>query len=341
MIPCHQCSRHIRAEDLACPFCAWQRPGTIAAAALFVLLGVAGCGAAVSDNGGDATTSGTDTGPATTVSMTTMMTTASSVDTGTSISSETGTSSTSTGNDDVDDGGCAFYGCPVDSGPIATECDLFAQDCPRGEKCMPWANDNGSAWNATRCTPVDPSPVGTSEVCTVQGSGTSGIDNCELGALCWDVDPETNMGTCVAMCHGSEALPVCEDPQTDCFISVDAVLILCLPVCNPVVQDCAVGDACLPNADGFLCMADDATGDAGQGEACAIANECSAGLLCVSPDAVPECAGAGCCTSYCDLDDPQANADCAAAAPGTECVSIYDGQPAEGFEFVGACLMPV
>ncbi len=35
---------------------------------------------------------------------------------------------------------------------------IWAQDCPEGEKCMPWANDGGGSWNATRCSPLDPNP---------------------------------------------------------------------------------------------------------------------------------------------------------------------------------------
>ena len=57
---------------------------------------------------------------------------------------------------DVDDGKfdfdpprppCGFF-CPPDGGDEFFECDLFAQDCPAGEKCMPWANDGTEVWNA-------------------------------------------------------------------------------------------------------------------------------------------------------------------------------------------------
>ena len=40
-----------------------------------------------------------------------------------------------------------------DGGGATNECNQWVQDCPEGEKCMPWANDGGSAWNATRCRP--------------------------------------------------------------------------------------------------------------------------------------------------------------------------------------------
>ena len=55
-----------------------------------------------------------------------------------------------------------------------------------------WANDGGGAWNATKCEEIPPEPDGVGEPCTVEISGTSGVDTCVLGAMCWDVDPETN-----------------------------------------------------------------------------------------------------------------------------------------------------
>ena len=50
--------------------------------------------------------------------------------------------------------GVDFLGFP-DGGTEPTDCDIWAQNCPRGEKCMPWANDDGYGWSATRCTPID------------------------------------------------------------------------------------------------------------------------------------------------------------------------------------------
>ena len=38
------------------------------------------------------------------------------------------------------------------------QCNPFTQDCPEGEKCMPWANDGGGSWNATRCSPISDNP---------------------------------------------------------------------------------------------------------------------------------------------------------------------------------------
>jgi hypothetical protein len=71
------------------------------------------------------------------------------------------------------------------------ECDTFVQDCPPGEKCTVWASDGGSSWNATKCVAVVDDPSGPSEPCHVELSAVSGLDDCERGAPCWDVDPKT------------------------------------------------------------------------------------------------------------------------------------------------------
>jgi len=230
---------------------------------------------------------------------------------------------------------------PPDGGGINIECDVWAQDCMDGEKCMPWANDGGNAWNATRCSPVDDNPNQIGDPCTVEGSGVSGIDDCAVSSMCWNVDPETNMGTCIAFCSGSEANPVCEDPTTNCVITNEGTLILCLPNCDPLLQDCAEGQACYPVIDAFAC-APDASGEEGAyGDACEFINVCDPGLMCVNPEFVPSCGSAGCCTDICDLSEADASANCPGAAGGQECVAWYEeGAAPPGFENVGFCAIP-
>ena len=75
---------------------------------------------------------------------------------------------------------------------------------------MPWANDGGDEWNATRCSPIADVPTQVGELCMVEGSGTSGIDDCDQGLVCWQVDPDTNVGVCHALCE--PGLPGCESP---------------------------------------------------------------------------------------------------------------------------------
>jgi hypothetical protein len=226
------------------------------------------------------------------------------------------------------------------------ECDLWQQDCPRGEKCMPWANDGGSSWNATRCSPIDEDPDAPGESCTVEGSGTSGIDSCELGSMCWSVDEDTLEGHCVAFCVGSPENPVCEAPSTICAQSSDSVLSLCLPTCDPLQQDCPAGDACYPIQDYWSC-APDASGEAGgYGDACEFINVCNPGYVCLNSATVPPgepCEGAvGCCTAICNLADPLGDAQCEGAAGGQTCQPWYEeGTAPPGYALVGVCALPM
>jgi hypothetical protein len=138
---------------------------------------------------------------------------------------------------DIGDGGEASNGDPtdadsgggfIDAGDGFPECDLYTQDCPPDEKCMPWADDGGNVWSGTRCVPQadDPEPIGNQ--CIAEGSGVSGIDNCAAGVVCYDVDPKTNEGICVGLCLGSPENPVCLDPETVCVPHPSGVASLCL-----------------------------------------------------------------------------------------------------------------
>ena len=229
-------------------------------------------------------------------------------------------------------GGPGFI--PPPDAPVAVECSVWDQDCPPGEKCMPWANDGGNAWNATRCSPVDPDPDQVGDECTVEGSGVSGVDSCDIAQMCWNVDTETNMGTCVAFCSGSEAMPTCAPPGTACSISNEGVLILCLPLCNPLVpEDCPAGEGCYPSGDVFQC-APDASGDMGAaGDPCEYLNACDTGLMCADPASVPNCGSIGCCSPFCEVGD---DTPCLA---GQTCVPFYEmGQaPDMCLENVGIC----
>lgn len=151
-------------------------------------------------------------------------------------------------------GGGFIYGSP-DGGPSPFECDIFDQDCPEGEKCTAWGS-SGGAWNATRCVPVVDNPGQPGDDCTVEGSAVSGVDDCDIGSMCWNVDSETNMGRCIALCIGDAANPMCADPDATCSITNDGSLVLCLLSCDPVLQDCSEGEGCYPVDDAFVCSPD-------------------------------------------------------------------------------------
>jgi hypothetical protein len=283
----------------------------------------------------------TGPGPATGTSSegtTELGTSSSDGTTGDSSSSGTteGVSVGSTSTDDGVESGVVFIVDP-DFGN-GMDCDPWLQDCPAGQKCNPWSNDGGSSWNANACFPIDPMAVGVGQACTVQGSGTSGIDDCALGSMCWGVDTETNLGTCVALCTGSPFAPVCA-AGTSCVITNGGVITLCLPGCDPLLQDCAANEGCYLVNDDFIC-APDASGVGGfDGDPCEFINVCAPGLMCVSASAVEGCffGFAGCCTPYCDLTLP--GDPCPAALE--VCVPVYDvGMAPPGYEDVGVCSIP-
>jgi hypothetical protein len=224
---------------------------------------------------------------------------------------------------------------PISPAGGVLECDIFLQNCPVGEKCMPYSNDGGGAWNATRCSPIDEDPVDIGGDCTVEGSDVSGYDNCVQGSMCWSVDPETDTGYCLELCSCTPEQPVCNTPNTTCTITNQGVLPLCLNVCNPNdAGSCPENEACLPSGDYFLC-APDGSGDEGQyGDPCQFINGCDPGLFCASAESVAGCAGTGCCSSLCVTGDDD---NC---APGQECVAWYaDGEaPDECLESAGACV---
>jgi hypothetical protein len=243
------------------------------------------------------------------------------------------------GSGTEEDTGCNFI---CDPPPDVHECDPWSQDCPDGEKCMPWANDGGAAWNSLRCTPVSDALKQDGDACQVEGSGVSGIDDCDIGLMCWDVD-ENGEGTCVSMCTGSAEAPLCDDPADTCVIANDGVLNLCLLTCDPLLQDCGEGSACYGAGDSFACAPDASGPDAGTyGTPCEYTNACDPGLFCAAAEAVPDCADSvGCCSEFCDLDAANPDEICGGSAGGQQCEPWFvEGAAPPGFESLGACVIP-
>ena len=248
---------------------------------------------------------------------------------GTSTSTGTGTGA-SVGSTTT----CSFIACDDAAQSSDFECDINLQDCPEGEKCNMWANDGGSSWNATKCVPVAVNPDGVGESCTVEESGVSGIDSCEEGAICWDVDHELGEGTCTAYCVGSwEDGFECPDGY-QCRGS--RWITLCSRLCDPLAQDCPGDDLCLPSGDGFGCQFDGSGEGGAYGDPCEYVNGCDKGLLCLNAEYVPKCEFAGCCSPLCDTS-------AANTCPGEEqvCIPWWDeGMAPQGYEDIGVCGLP-
>lgn len=240
-----------------------------------------------------------------------------------------------------DDGGRPWVDTP-DGGGVALACDLWAQDCPAGEKCMPWASDDSASWDATRCTAVVSEPAQPGDACSVVGDAWSGIDDCALGSMCWAVDGD-GVGTCVAFCGGSPDAPSCASDDQGCSISNGGVLVLCLPYCDPLAQDCPAASACYPEARGFFCSPD-ASDDLGAfGDPCAYLNACDPGSWCAAPSDVPGCASTdGCCSAICDASDAGGD-EAGATCPGVGqiCEPLWEpGTAPPGQSAYGLCVIP-
>ncbi|MDC0717923.1 ribulose phosphate epimerase [Nannocystis bainbridge] len=228
---------------------------------------------------------------------------------------------------------------PLDGGGLGNECDPFAQDCPVGQKCMPYSGDGDHAWESLKCVEVVSDPDGLYEPCEVFGSPVSGEDSCDVGQMCWDV--EDGVGTCVGLCTGSHDAPTCADPSSTCHLSSDGVIALCLKPCDPLLQDCPGGDLCIPspsNPGTFVCILD-AGGEEGQAlDPCEYANVCDPGLYCLDPALGAECDPQviGCCLPFCDITLPNT---CPGA--GQECLPWWGDEPAPPVHAnLGVCSLP-
>ena len=232
-------------------------------------------------------------------------------------------------------GSCDFI-CEFDLPPNNVDCPGTQQldpECPDGFKCT-----IEDSLGDTQCVEVAPEPKGLGEPCTMMGDGWSGLDDCDVGMLCWDVN-ERGQGTCIGLCDGDINIAcVCADPAATPTWCQDCAVGLCIPGCDPLLQDCAEGLACYPINNGFNCTPD-ASGGAGQAnEPCEFVNVCAEGLACL--DAVLASAACdpmltGCCQPFCEFP----GAPC--PNPDQECVQWFqDGQAPMGQENIGICAIP-
>ena len=256
---------------------------------------------------------------------------------GTSGETSVGTGSDTTGGTTVDAGcsGGEFVIHP-DVGGSAIECDVFQQNCGPCGKCVAHSEGGGGSWNATKCVPVtgDRQP---GESCMVEGS-VLGIDDCEKGAMCWGVNVE-GMGTCFALCTGSLAVPVC-DSGSVCYYPGE-VLNLCIPTCDPLLQDCDGTDLCIPNQDQFICVLDGSGDNGAVNDPCEFVNSCDKGLVCLNTSSASSACmqgSTGCCQPFCDFSKMEACPN-----PDQKCVQWFDPMMPipPGYEDVGACIIPL
>lgn len=243
------------------------------------------------------------------------------------VESALATTNSSGGGDDDDD--MVFVDTPDVSNSSGEPCDSFAQDCPEGEKCVPYAA-SGSTWNALKCVPIMGDKA-SGEDCTYADPFES-TDDCDGSTFCLAMG---SGAVCLPFCTGSVDTPECP-PMAACTFNADVffdvVINFCIPTCDPLVQDCGEGDGCYWHGSDFVCLGTSA--DVPIGEPCnGFFNECAKGNACT--DLVLGCASSMCCTNLCDMNlgDEQC-----AALPGTTCKPFHaQGLALPDFEHVGAC----
>lgn len=227
-----------------------------------------------------------------------------------------------------------------DMGSNGGQCSLFMQDCPNGEKCSAWSD--GSIFpNGTRCVPESPDSLPPGSECIVDGDFGDGTDNCQKGSLCLDIEND-GMATCIAYCTGSMEDPKCPDQaEQRCSFLFDPVVPLCFTRCDPLIQNCGNGEACVPNiaalgAPYFVCMPRVFPEIPGKyGDSCYALSGCDPGNLCIFAENLPGCQTDYCCSVWCDLE---AQNPCEQFDPTVSCVPWFEeGQASPGFETVGIC----
>ncbi|HLT37110.1 MAG TPA: hypothetical protein VK034_12525 [Enhygromyxa sp.] len=131
-------------------------------------------------------------------------------------------------------------------------CNPWLGECPDDEQCVPYApSPTADGWTSARCAPPQTDNIG--EPCTRLGAVFEGLDTCEGGAVCWDVDPDSKLGLCIPLCSGAPHDPICPS-GSQCVLADPMWAGFCLPPCDPQASDCTTGYACTQVGDALACM---------------------------------------------------------------------------------------
>lgn len=302
--------------------------------ALIGALQLAGCGddknGMTTDSGGSTTspTSGTTGG-------TTSGTTGENPTTSGTTAEETSTSGTTMMVDPTTGGS---------TGGGGGMCNPRTQDCADGEKCTAYATPMSMVgWDANQCVPAPMNGGGIGDPCQIDDGQSvfSGLDNCAAGGFCFNFDFMTGKGgACIEFCKEDDTCPMTNGGNAGCLEAANkGVLPICLPKCDPLIQDCADMQGCFgdPSIEFFFCAAVDPGPNTGlDNSPCEYTNACQPGFSCAAAAVVDGCdpMAVGCCTPFCTVGD---NTDC---APKEECVPFYSMNPPPGLEMVGICAIP-
>ena len=191
----------------------------------------------------------------------------------------------------------------TDPMPPVAACDLYAQDCPPGDKCF--FTGSGSAFQV-QCVPAG--PTGPGEVCTRDAMG----DNCGPGHYCTFFDQpfaDPQVRVCTPLCQTDNdcaAGKVCVEAERPHHVG------FCATACDPIdPAACGAGQACLdrnsaqPGTRTGACHPS-APRTQMRGQPCTSSDLCAPGLYCLSGTDTPAT-----CTPWCANDaDCGANSRC-------------------------------
>lgn len=189
----------------------------------------------------------------------------------------------------------------------------MGEECPPADKCNPWSDNGDDLWNAFGCFPIDPDAMDPGDECSIEDSQYSGIDNCAPGSVCLVQDAGGTNGICAPLCNPNGG--TCTDPTQNCFALSQGFVGLCVPSCDPLLQDCPRNNGCYVSSDGAVagCAPDASEAGGAADQACTDVNDCNPGLACVEADAFGlACAAEQCCAPICDPSSPncQGGASC-------------------------------
>src|SRR5690606_32572673 len=145
---------------------------------------------------------------------------------------------------------------------------------------------------------------------------------CDASSVCWNARDDGSgslVGTCFPFCTGTIDNPMCDDASQSCRVVNDGVITICLPRCDPLLQECEDGLGCYWSGTSgtFQCII--TAGGIPSGEPCGFNNDCNPGNFCAVASALESCNGAACCAVFCDLtEDP---GPCMAPL---ECISFFE-----------------
>lgn len=232
----------------------------------------------------------------------------------TSSGQSTSTSGSSSGT--AESGGTAESSSSTGDALIVP-CNLYDQDCATGQKCQPYRDPaNGCLSESGQCTPLLSPTAGLGQTCEV-ASLCEGLDNCDRGLYC-------AFDTCLDLCD--EPCPADQECRR-----VGGEVWVCISHCAPSGAPCEVGQVCiyLSIEFGMACLAL-APEPGGLLMACQDSNDCVSGWCSSSV-----CDGYQCCSSYCNVNDPQS----CASIPGTTCSPLIFAEPVPmEWAGVGHCL---